>query len=339
MARTNVAQNWTRVAVAALCLAGSWRVGFAQAPPPVILEVDIENYVQYWDDATDRGKLASVPNQTTTAPRAFMQNVWIADVVAVNGKPALGTYVNRTQSFNYRPSPTAGQNIADINRNGGPSTETVEILQPDGTPVGTIMSMGLVAGNPPPGSPAALKSCNKAVVGGTGAFLGVRGQASTAGGSSTRQASQSEDPSLRRVHGGGKMRLVFYLIPMFRPEITLTPNGPAVVHSGDFTTVTSTKPARPGEVLSVFARGLGPTRPGVDPGSPFLANPLASVNAPVEVTVNGTAAEVLSAVGFPGSVDGYQVNFRVPANAGKGTASLQLSAAWITSSPVSFALQ
>jgi uncharacterized protein (TIGR03437 family) len=47
--------------------------------------------------------------------------------------------------------------------------------------------------------------------------------------------------------------------------------------------------------------------------------------------VNGTPAEVLAAVGYPGSVDGYQVNFRVPANAGHGMAQLQLSAAWITS--------
>ena len=34
-------------------------------------------------------------------------------------------------------------------------------------------------------------------------------------------------------------------------------------------------------------------------------------NTPVEVTVNGEAAEVLSAVGLPGTVDGYQVNFRM----------------------------
>jgi uncharacterized protein (TIGR03437 family) len=55
--------------------------------------------------------------------------------------------------------------------------------------------------------------------------------------------------------------------------------------------------------------------------------------------VNGSSAEVLGAAGYPGTTDGYQVNFRVPANASKGTAALQLSVAWITSSPVSFALQ
>src|SRR5690242_4293063 len=33
---------------------------------------------------------------------------------------------------------------------------------------------------------------------------------------------------------------------------------------------------------------------------------------PVEVTVNGKSAEVLAAVGYPGAIGGYQVNFRVP---------------------------
>jgi uncharacterized protein (TIGR03437 family) len=42
--------------------------------------------------------------------------------------------------------------------------------------------------------------------------------------------------------------------------------------------------------------------------------------------VNGTPAEVLGAVGLPGTVDGFQVNFRLPADTLKGLASLQLSA-------------
>ena len=66
--------------------------------------------------------------------------------------------------------------------------------------------------------------------------------------------------------------------------------------------VTTERPARAGEILSLFASGLGPTRLDVNPGSPFPANPLAAVNSPVEVTVNGKPAEVLAAVGYPGTV-------------------------------------
>ena len=60
---------------------------------------------------------------------------------------------------------------------------------------------------------------------------------------------------------------------------------------------------------------------------------------PVTVTVNGKPAEVLAAVGYPGSLDGYQVNFRVPADAAKGVATVPLSAAWIAGPLVSITVQ
>jgi uncharacterized protein (TIGR03437 family) len=58
------------------------------------------------------------------------------------------------------------------------------------------------------------------------------------------------------------------------------------------------------------------------------------VNSPVDVTVNGKSAELLGAVGYPGAVDGYQVNFRVPPEIAPGTATIQISAAWIPGAPV-----
>jgi uncharacterized protein (TIGR03437 family) len=94
-----------------------------------------------------------------------------------------------------------------------------------------------------------------------------------------------------------------------------------------------------GEILSLFATGLGPTVPGVDPDQPFPASSLAAVNSPVDVTVNGKPAEVLAAVGFPGAVGGYQVNFRVPPDAAKGTATVRITAAWIAGPEVKMAIQ
>ena len=126
---------------------------------------------------------------------------------------------------------------------------------------------------------------------------------------------------------------------MARPEIARVLAGPAIMHSSDFSLVTASKPATTGEILSLFARGLGPVNPGVDPGQPFPSNPLAIVNSPVEVAVNGNAAEVLSAVGFPSAVDGYEVKFRVPPDIAKGPASIQLSAAWIAGAPVIIPVQ
>src|SRR5438034_7685729 len=43
------------------------------------------------------------------------------------------------------------------------------------------------------------------------------------------------------------------------------------------------QPARVGETLVVTATGLGPTRPGVNPGTVFADNPPQEVNSPVEV--------------------------------------------------------
>ena len=48
---------------------------------------------------------------------------------------------------------------------------------------------------------------------------------------------------------------------------------------------------------------------------------------------------MLAAVGYPGSVDGYQVNFRVPPDTHKGTATVQVSVAWIAGTPVTFPVQ
>lgn len=130
-----------------------------------------------------------------------------------------------------------------------------------------------------------------------------------------------------------------HLIPMSRPEVVITAGGPAIAHSSDFSLVTASKPAVAGEILSLFAKGLGPTRPGVDPGRPFPSRPLAVVNSPVEVTVNGIPAEVFAAVGSPGAVDAYQVNFRIPPDTPRGAAVVQVSAAFISGPAVSFTIQ
>jgi uncharacterized protein (TIGR03437 family) len=129
------------------------------------------------------------------------------------------------------------------------------------------------------------------------------------------------------------------LIPLAQPAIAMTPSGPAITHSNDFSPVSVSNPAAAGEILSLLATGLGPTRPGVDPGQPFPSDPPAVVNSPLQVTVNGKPAEVLGAVGLPGAVDGYQVDFRVPPEAETGFATIQVSAAWIAGAPVSIPVQ
>jgi uncharacterized protein (TIGR03437 family) len=214
-------------------------------------------------------------------------------------------------------------------------------MQADGTPVGSISVSGFAGGPPPPGAPLAAKSHNAAVTGGTGAFLGVLGDFTSTDPPGTEHvASVTEDPSNRRNYTtNATHHFILRLIPMTSPQVVATSNGPAIVHASDFSLVTPAKPAKPGEILSLIATGLGPTRPGVDPGQPFPASALQVVNSPVDVTVNGVGAQVLYAGGYPGSTNAYQVNFQLPSGITPGTANLQISAVWIPGPAVSLAVQ
>ena len=336
--------NTTQIlSVITLCVLCSWNAARAQMALPTILEVDVENYVSYVEDIADTSKFATQPNITpAVVPKNFYTTMAIGDIVAINGRPAKGTVAHQIRRLNLSATPNPGDLIADIGR-GTIEIAVTEIQTSDGTPVGSLMTIGLGgAGAAPPGSPLAQTQGNNAIVSGTGAFLGAlgfKGQSVTAQTISARQASIAEDPANRRRNGGGRVRFLLTVFPRSAPQIVATSSGPAVTHSADFSLVNATKPAAPGEILSLFVTGLGPVRPGVDPGKAFPASPLAAVNSPVDIAVNGKFAEVLAAVGLPGAVDGYQVNFRVPSDAAKGTATIQVTAAWIAGPVVSIPIQ
>ena len=314
----------------------------AQAPA-AILQVDLENVLFYNYDTYDYTKFATNPSQMPDLPmKTFAMHIAVGDVVAVNGEAVKGTFLLRSDPMIVlRPNPTPGQAIADITR-GMLDDFYLEFLRSDRTSFGSIVGIGTWGGAPSPGAPLAARYSNYAITGGTGAFLGVRGQAAhvTAGFPGPRtEASIAEDPANRRINGGGSGRLVLHLLPMSTPQVVQTAAGPAVVHSSDFTPVSAANPAKSGEILTLFATGLGPTQPGVDPGQPFTASPLQMVNAPVSVLVNGMPTELLYAGGYPGAINGYQVNFRLPAEITPGTTTLQISTAWIAGQGVKIAVQ
>jgi len=94
----------------------------------------------------------------------------------------------------------------------------------------------------------------------------------------------------------------------------------------DFSITSSDSPVRPGEVVLLFATGLGPTNPVYQAGE--IPGTIASTREAVTVTIGGTtlpAADVLYAGVSPGSISGlYQVNVRVPANTPDGNAPVVL---------------
>jgi hypothetical protein len=314
--------------------------GWAEASAPVVLRVDVENAVNYWTDVSDVSKLAIDTHSTTGLSRVAFETVsGIFDIVAVNGKPVKGTVAWTARNLNLIPTQTPGQSIADVTRNGL-AQYFFEFLRPDGTSIGAIMVQSFNGGTPSQGSPIANGAAgSQAIIGGTGAFLGTRGQ-STQGPATVaiRQASMSEDPADRRTNGGGKTQFILQLVPEERPQVVITANGPAIVHANTNQLVTAANPAHAGESLTLYATGLGPAK-GVEIGQPFPASPPAQVIAPVEISVNGTSAEVSYAGGYPGAVDGYQVNFTLPSGIAAGMLNLQLSAAWIPGSAVAIPVQ
>ena len=290
-----------------------------------IVAVDIENIVIYYQDTADVTKWASNPEKTDPiggGNQNFVPVIWLADVVAVNGVPAKGAWTVRGTTLIRSTTLTPGQAIAD---SGAIFffDWIVDLVLPDGRQVGTIMATGWGGAPKPTGAPSPILQANMTVTGGTGAYLGIRGQGGQGGNTiGPRSASMREDPAYRRILGGGKRRYVFHIIPLEPPQIT------GLFHA-DFTPVTASSPARAGETIIAQATGLGPTLPGVDPGQPFPAAALQEVNSPVDVTVNGKASTVVNKIGWPGRVGVYRVDFQVPDGTAAGAAAIQLSAGWI----------
>jgi hypothetical protein len=290
---------------------------FAQTDNRVTLVVDVDNVVNYRSDVADpalRGTNASLT--ATPAMRPFTDALNVGDVIAVNGKPARGLWTSRIFVMAFSPTPTPGTGIAD-RASGSPADCKWEFADENGRFIGAILDGGYA----PHG-----------VTGGVGAFYGVRGQM---GGPAppdapplppqrpTRIASTSEDPANRRVLGGGTARIVFTLIPAERPEIQ------AAFHE-NFAPVTATNPARPGELLILQASGLGPLVPGMLPSSTIsFPNPPVEVNSPVEAVFGTESVPVLTKIGWPGQVNTYRVDVRIPSGAVTGEAGVQLTAAWI----------
>jgi uncharacterized protein (TIGR03437 family) len=301
-----------------------------------VLTIDLTDLVAYQGDISDPTQFATVPPPTTPNPvRNYFVATLIGDIVKVNNETVKGTYFGRTRVLSATPNAHLGDGeaIADVTRIAM-REHIFEILMPDKTQIGTIMSTGLVAGKAPPGTGAPSDEYgNWAIVGGTGAYLGAGGQvkARTPPAGGAHLASMREDPSYR-IGTGLPNTFILHVIPMDPPQIMTTAFGPLVMHGGS-TPVTKSNPAVAHRQLFLFATGLGPTNPDVDLAHRFPPNPPFNVNSPLTVTVNGNLATDVSAVGIPGAVNAYRVDFKMPAGVPTGLVPIQVTAAWISGPP------
>src|SRR5436190_12961924 len=97
----------------ALCGVTCSLSGLAQVAPTVILRIEYENGVRYVFDSVDIPAFATIRTPVSQGIPTFATYVLLADVVAVNGKPAKGIFLTRQVVVNLTTSPSAGQAIAD----------------------------------------------------------------------------------------------------------------------------------------------------------------------------------------------------------------------------------
>ncbi len=89
-------------------------------------------------------------------------------------------------------------------------------------------------------------------------------------------------------------------------------------HSADYSLVSSSNPAKPGEYLVMYLVGMGATNPSVPSGQATPSTTPAAVTNQPTVTVGSQPSNVLFAGLTPGFVGLYQINFQVPPSATSG---------------------
>ncbi len=113
---------------------------------------------------------------------------------------------------------------------------------------------------------------------------------------------------------------------------TKEPRTGMLMHAPDSVPLSPEDPARPSELLTVWATGLGAISSDTNNDGSF------NVLMPVRASVNGIAAEVISATLPADSTGVYEVRLRLPSELPKG-ANLVLIANETKSNPVAFPVQ
>jgi uncharacterized protein (TIGR03437 family) len=104
-----------------------------------------------------------------------------------------------------------------------------------------------------------------------------------------------------------------------------------VQHSANYSLVNASHPAAPGEILILYASGLGAVTPPVASGAAAPSSPLSFTDITPSVTVGGVPATVLFSGLVPGYVGLYQINFRLALNTPAGDEDLAVTSGNSTS--------
>jgi adhesin/invasin len=154
------------------------------------------------------------------------------------------------------------------------------------------------------------------------------------------QSGQDEPPYLSpliRIRRGRTLGLVFsdpYPVSLSAGIFVDAEGRPAVTHA-DFSLITASTPARPGETIVIFATGLGSAYPPVSDGYPAPASPLSQTSVVPQVSIGGQQVQVLFSGLTPGFVGVYQINVVVPAlPAGEATLTVGFSSVFYSKAQI-----
>jgi uncharacterized protein (TIGR03437 family) len=95
--------------------------------------------------------------------------------------------------------------------------------------------------------------------------------------------------------------------------------------------------AAPGETVTLYGTGFGPTTPALIPGQfPTVANPVATLP---QIMIGGEAANVMSASNAPGQPGVYQIQVQVPGDAATGDLPVVVLSGGFTSATTLITIQ
>jgi uncharacterized protein (TIGR03437 family) len=117
------------------------------------------------------------------------------------------------------------------------------------------------------------------------------------------------------------------------PGFAAFASGQIVAQHADYSLVSESSPAAPGEYLVVYLSGLGQTNHPVADGAPAPGSPLSTPLVAPVLTLNGVSVPIAFAGLTPGDVGLYQMNFQVPANTPNGDLPLVVSQGGVTGNP------
>ncbi|MEO8126662.1 MAG: hypothetical protein ABI822_06180, partial [Bryobacteraceae bacterium] len=125
----------------------------------------------------------------------------------------------------------------------------------------------------------------------------------------------------------------------YSPALFAGAGGMAAALDQSNAAVTSSNPVRRGQVVQLFANGLGAVANQPASGDPATSSPLSRTTSVPTVTIGGQQAAVMFSGLAPGFAGLYQVNAVVPAGVPAGLQSVVLAIGGVASSPVTLPVQ